>query len=175
MKFRDKILSAIDSAANQTKSLINGLGDSFDSFDLNSQYDSLMECSNSLLAKSNDLLKDINGLFKRVKDSLVDFSVTVPFNESAGETLDCYVEDGKLNIVVSFKNETTEKRSSTRVDIPDNCDIDKIATKINKANKSAIITIPKKVAEKKEKSRKKKLGVKPSIKRDSKGRFVRAE
>ena len=43
MDFRSKFLSAIDTAATQAKSLVNGISDSFESIDFDSQLDYLME------------------------------------------------------------------------------------------------------------------------------------
>ena len=186
MDFRTKFLSAIDNAALQAKSLVNGISDSFESIDFDSQLDYLAERRDALLAKGNSLIKDLGDLFKQVKDSMTDFSVTVPFDEASGEKYKYDIEDGQLTIVVSFKDETSTRSNTTSVAIPENCDLGKVSVSTDSKTKSLTITIPKavekpkesKVEEKPAKGKKlaKKVvtSVKPAgLKRDEKGRFVK--
>lgn len=150
MRFRDRMLSLIDSSAQQAKSLDDVINDTFDKIDFDSSMDFLAEKRDSLLERGNSLLKDFGELLKQVKDSFNDFSVTVPFDEELGEVLEYKVDGDKLTVEVKFEDETSSRSNKTVVVIPANCDTSKVNKTINKVTKTAVISIPKKVSEGKE-------------------------
>ena len=150
MRFRDRMLSLIDSSAQQAKSLVDVINDTFDKIDFDSSMDFLAEKRDSLLERGNSLLKDFGELLKQVKDSFNDFSVTVPFDEELGEVLEYSVDGDKLTVEVKFEDETSTRSNKTVVVIPANCDTSKVNKTINKVTKTAVISIPKKVGEGKE-------------------------
>lgn len=147
--WKNTFLSLIDNGANQAKGLVESFNDVVNSFDWDSQFEYLKERRKSLIEKSNELFKDFSELMKQVKDNLADFSITVPFDESTGEELTCEIDgdNNKLNIEVNFSNETTTKNYKTTVLLPSNCDLEKLSKKVNNAEKTVTITIPKKVKE----------------------------
>lgn len=142
---RNRLLGFIDSSARQAKTLVEDISDSLDRFDWDTSMNSLMETRDSLLKRGNDLLKSFGDLLKQVKDSLNDFSVTVPYDESIGEKLNYEVKDGKLNIEVSFEDETSSRSNTTTVAIPTNCDLQTLRKEVNTSNKTATIIISKKI------------------------------
>ncbi len=144
------MLSLIDSSAQQAKSLVDVINDTFDKIDFDSSMDFLAEKRDSLLERGNSLLKDFGELLKQVKDSFNDFSVTVPFDEELGEVLEYKVEGDKLTVEVKFEDETSSRSNKTVVVIPANCDTSKVNKTINKVTKTAVISIPKRVSEGKE-------------------------
>jgi hypothetical protein len=155
MGLRDRMLSLIDSSASQAKSFVDVINDTFERIDFESSLDFLAEKRDALLERGNSLLKDFGDLLKQVKDSFEDFSVTVPFDEEIGETLEYSVDGDKLTVEVKFEDETSARCNKTVVVIPANCDTSKVGKTINKVTKTAVISIPKKVNEGKEKEEEK--------------------
>ena len=145
--FKNTLLSLIDNGANQAKSLIDDFNDVIDSFDLDSHIAFFNDKKKELIKRGNELFGDFAELLKQVKDSLTDFSVTVPFDESIGEKISYEVSDGKLNVEVSYKDESVTRSNKTSVAIPSNCDLDAISFDTNSVAKTATITIPKMVVE----------------------------
>ena len=113
MRFRDRMLSLIDSSAQQAKSLVDVINDTFDKIDFDSSMDFLAEKRDSLLERGNSLLKDFGELLKQVKDSFNDFSVTVPFDEELGEVLEYKVDGDKLTVEVKFEDELSMRNNRT--------------------------------------------------------------
>jgi hypothetical protein len=150
MGFRDRMLSLIDSSASQAKSLVDTINDTFEKINFDSSMNFLAERRDALLERGNSLLKDFGDLIKQVKDSFEDFSVTVPFDEGLGETLEYSVDGNKLTIEVKFEDETSARCNKTVVVIPANCDTSKVNKTINNVTKTAVISIPKKINEGKE-------------------------
>jgi len=186
MDFRNSFLSVIDRAANSAKNLVNDLSDSFESFDFDSQFESLLERRDALIEKGNGLIKDLGDLLKQVKESMTDFSVTVPFDGDSGEKFTYKIDENQLTVEVTFNDENSSRCSKTTVVIPDNCDVKKLAHSVNKTAKSLTITIPKVVEKPKKETKaakpktgkktvKKSADVKPALTRDSRGRFVRQQ
>ena len=186
MDFRNSFLSAIDRAAIGAKNLVNDLSDSLESFDFDSQLQRLTERRDALIEKGNGLIKDLGDLLKQVKESMTDFSVTVPFDGESGETFEYKINENQLTVEVTFNDETSSRCSKTTVIIPDNCDVNKLTHKVDKATKSLTITIPKVVEKPKKETKaekpktgkkagKKSADVKPALTRDSRGRFVRVQ
>jgi hypothetical protein len=181
MDFRNRFLSAIDNVAEQTKALVNDISDSINSIDFNETYDYLMGRKDILMEKSNSIMKDLGDFFKQVKDSMTDFSVTVPFDEASGEKFSYSIDGDTLTVEVTFSDESQSRSNKTEVLIPENCDVSRISHVVNNVTKSLIISIPKAVEKPKdgkttEKAKKgKKVAPKPAskLKRDSKGRFVK--
>ncbi len=155
MGLRDRMLSLIDSSASQAKNLVDTINDTFERIDFDSSLDFLASKRDALLERGNSLLKDFGDLLKQVKDSFEDFSVTVPFDEEIGETLEYSVEGDKLIVEVKFEDETSSRCNKTVVVIPANCDTSKVGKTINKVTKTAVISIPKKINEGKEKEEEK--------------------
>jgi hypothetical protein len=150
MGLRDKMLSLIDSSALQAKNLVETINDTFGKINFDNHLSYLAEKRDSLIERGNSLMKDFGDLLKQVKDSFTDFSVTVPFDEEAGETLEYSVEGDKLTVEVKFQDDNTVRENKTVVTIPENCDTSKINKTLNKVTKTAVISIPKKVDNKKE-------------------------
>lgn len=142
--FNEKLLALIDNSAAQAKSVIEGLNDIMDSFDMDSQFDYFNEKKNDLIKRGNDLFGDFEDLLKQVKDKVDDFTLTVPFDEEKGEKISYEVNNGKLEVEVTFKDECTTKSHKTSVVIPTDCDIEGISFTSNGIKKTATITIPKK-------------------------------
>lgn len=151
---KERLLGLIDNGANQAVSFINTMNDTINSIDWDAQFESLNEMKDSLLKKGNDLLGEFNELLKEVKNNITDFEVTVPFDEALGEKFEYSIEDGKLIVEVSFKDENTERSNKTTVSIPQNCDIEKVSTKCNTLNKTMTVVIPKVIVEPKEEEEK---------------------
>ena len=145
--FRNKLLGLIDNGASQAKSLIESFNDVVDSFDMNAQIEYFNEKKKELIKRGNELFGDFAELLKQVKESLTDFSVTVPFDESIGEKISYEVKDGKLEIEVSYADESQTRSNKTSVVIPTNCDLEQISFTSNSTLKTATVTIPKKVIE----------------------------
>lgn len=141
--WKNTFLSLIDSGAEQAKGLVESFNDVVNSFDWDAQIDYLKERRKAIVEKSNELFKDFTELLKQVKDSLTDFSVTVPFDESLGEKLSYEIVGNKLVVEVTYSDETTDRSNKTSVVIPNNCDLEKISHTVNTALKTATITIPK--------------------------------
>ena len=141
--WKDTFLSLIDNGAEQAKSFVEMVN----SFDWDTKVDYLKEYRDNLIEKGNDLVKSFTDLLKQVKDSLTDFSVTVPFDESIGEKLSYEINGSKLVIEVTYSDETSERSNKTSVVIPSNCDLEKISHTVNAALKTATIIIPKMVIE----------------------------
>jgi len=150
MGLRDKMLSLIDSSALQARNLVDTINDTFGKINFDNHLSYLAEKRDSLIERGNSLMKDFGDLLKQVKDSFTDFSVTVPFDEEAGETLDCSIKGNELIVEVNFRDETTVRSNKTIVNIPDNCDTSNVKKTINKVTKTAVISIPKKVETKQE-------------------------
>lgn len=145
--FKSKLLGLIDNGASQAKSLIESFNDVVDSFDMDAQIEYFNEKKKELIKRGNELFGDFAELLKQVKESLTDFSVTVPFDESIGEKISYEVKDGKLEIEVSYADESQTRNSKTSVVIPTNCDLEQISFTSNSTLKTATVTIPKKVIE----------------------------
>ena len=145
--FKSKLLGLIDNGASQAKSLIESFNDVVDSFDMNAQIEYFNEKKKELIKRGNELFGDFAELLKQVKESLTDFSVTVPFDESIGEKISYEVKDGKLEIEVSYADESQTRSSKTSVVIPTNCDLEQVSFTSNSTLKTATVTIPKKVIE----------------------------
>jgi len=141
--WKNKFLSLIDSATNQVKTAVDSVNDMVNSFDWDAQAEYFDKMRKNLVKRTNELYNNFTELLKQVKDSLTDFSVTVPFDESIGEKLHYEVKDGKLVIEVTYSDETSERSNMTAVVIPENCDLEKISHTVNAALKTATITIPK--------------------------------
>jgi hypothetical protein len=145
--FKSKLLGLIDNGASQAKSLIESFNDVVDSFDMDAQIEYFNEKKKELIKRGNELFGDFAELLKQVKESLTDFSVTVPFDESIGEKISYEVKDGKLEIEVSYADESQTRSSKTSVVIPTNCDLEQVSFTANSTLKTATVTIPKKVIE----------------------------
>jgi hypothetical protein len=145
--FKSKLLGLIDNGASQAKNLIESFNDVVDSFDMNAQIEYFNEKKKELIKRGNELFGDFAELLKQVKESLTDFSVTVPFDESIGEKISYEVKDGKLEIEVSYADESQTRSNKTSVVIPTNCDLEQISFTSNSTLKTATVTIPKKVIE----------------------------
>ena len=114
---------------------------------MNAQIEYFNEKKKELIKRGNELFGDFAELLKQVKESLTDFSVTVPFDESIGEKISYEVKDGKLEIEVSYADESQTRSNKTSVVIPTNCDLEQVSFTSNSTLKTATVTIPKKVIE----------------------------
>lgn len=153
---KERLLGLIDNGASQAVNLINSMSDTINSIDWDSQFDSLNEMKDSLLKKGNELLGDFNELMKRVKDNITDFEVIVPYDMSIGEKFDHKIEGNKLIVEVTFEDENSERSNKTSVNIPQNCDVEKLTTRYNAVNKTMTVIIPKVIVEPKEEPKEEK-------------------
>lgn len=174
---KERLLGLIDNGASQAVNLINAMSDTINSIDWDSQFDSLNEMKDSLLKKGNELLGDFNELMKRVKDNITDFEVTVPYDMALGEKFDHKIENGKLIIEVTYEDEVSERSNKTSVNIPQNCDTEKLTTRYNAVNKTMTVIIPKVIVEPKEepKEEKKPAGYKLRTAATPKKKVVKKE
>ena len=154
--FKERLLGLIDNGTTTAKSLLDTMNETINSIDWDAQFNSLMDMKDSLMERSASLMGEFNELLKQVKNNITDFEVTVPYDESLGEKFECKVEDNKLTIEVTFKDETSERCNKTTVVIPENCDIEKMTQKYNALNKTMTVVIPKVIVETKKEETKKK-------------------
>ena len=140
---KERLLGLIDSGTAAAMDFVDRRNETIDSIDWDAQLDSLIEMKDSLIEKGNSLRKDFTELMKQVKNNISDFEVTVPFDEALGEKFEATVENGKLIVEVTFKDENTERSNKTVVTIPQNCDVDKKTEKYNAVTKTMTVIIPK--------------------------------
>ena len=157
---KDKLLSLVETSTAQTKSLIESMNETIDSIDWDAQVSVFNDMKDSLLKKSKEILGEFNDLLKEVKNNLTDFEVTVPFDESLGEKFEYSIEDDKLTVKVSFKDDNVTRCNTTTVSIPQNCDVEKLSTRYNNLAKSMTVIIPKIIAEAKKEEEKPTTGFK---------------
>lgn len=149
--FKEKLLGLMDTGVSQAMKLVDSINETIDTIDWDEQFEFLNEKKEAMLKKGEELLGEFNELMKQVKNNLSDFEVTVAFDETLGEKFDAKVEDGKLFIEVSFKDEHTERSNKTTVLIPENCDVAKMTQKYNSLAKTMTVVIPKVIVEPTEK------------------------
>lgn len=153
---RETLLGLVETSTRQTKNILDTVNETFNSIDWDAQIKTFNDMKDSFLKKSNELLGDFNELLKEVKNNITDFEVTVPFDEALGEKFNYSIEDGKLIVEVTFKDENTERSNKTTVNIPQNCDVEKVTTKCNALNKTMTVVIPKTIVETEEKAEEEK-------------------
>jgi hypothetical protein len=112
-------------------------------------FDQQREAFNQQLSEAQTALKEktFDDLLKEVKNNLTDFEVTVPFDESLGEKFEYSIEDNKLTVKVSFEDENMVRCNSTTVNIPQNCDVEKLSKRYNNLAKTMTVIIPKTIVE----------------------------
>ena len=140
---KEKLFGLIDSSASNAFNLINTVHEAIDSIDWDNQLKTFVSMKDSLVEKGNDFLKDFNELMKQVKETINDFEVSIPFDESEGEEFNYSIVDNKLVLEVKFKDNTSERLNRTTVIIPDNCDVEKLTTRYNNVAKVMSVIIPK--------------------------------
>jgi hypothetical protein len=145
--FKEKLLGLIDEGAARTLSLFDSMNETIDSIDWDAQFKALNERKDALLKKGNELFGEFNELLKQVKNNLTDFEVVVPFDESLGEKFEHSIEDDKLTVKVSFKDDNVTRCNTTTVNIPQNCDVEKLSTRYNNLAKTMTVIIPKVIIE----------------------------
>ena len=150
---KERLLGLIDNGTSAALTLVDRMNETINSIDWDEQFESLNTVKDSLLKKGNELLGEFNELMKQVKNNISDFEVTVPFDESLGEKFESKIEDGKLIVEVTFKDEHTERSNKTAVTIPQNCDIEKKTEKYNAVTKTMTVIIPKVINEPKEETK----------------------
>ena len=171
--YKNKLLALIDSSTSKAQSLtssfnemLNEFGKQFEVFE--NEFDVFNLKMDEFALRNSTLFNDFDDLMKQVKEGLKDFSVTVPFDGSIGEEINYGVKDGKLEIEVTYHDETSEKSNKTTVLIPKNCDVEKISLTTDDEKK--------KNEEPLKEEEKEMAPSKPNrfwFKRDNKGRFVR--
>lgn len=148
---KERLFGLIDNGTSAALSLVDKMNETINSIDWDEQFESLNTVKDSLLKKGNELLGEFNELMKQVKDNISDFEVRVPFDETLGEKFESKIEDGKLIVEVTFKDEHTERSNKTTVTIPKNCDVENKSERYNPITKTMTVIIPKVVNEPKEK------------------------
>lgn len=145
-RLRDTLLRIIDDGAKQAKGILGDFDEVVKSIDFDNHLEYIKERKDELIQKSQELFNEFTDFMKQVKDSLTDFSVTVPFDESIGEQISYDVtEDGrKLCINVTFNGDNQTRKNTTEVIIPELCDLERLTYRVNPKLKVATITIPKK-------------------------------
>ena len=144
---KDKLLSLVETSTAQTRSLIDSMNETIDSIDWDAQVSTLNTMKDAFLKRSKELLGEVNDLLKEVKNNLTDFEVTVPFDESLGEKFEYSIEDNKLTVKVSFEDDNMVRCNSTTVNIPQNCDVEKLSKRYNNLAKTMTVIIPKTIVE----------------------------
>lgn len=139
----NKLLSAVDATALRTKRLITDLNDTISSIDWDGQMETFRKHKNTFLSRINTAWDELNQLMKQVKDTLSDYTVTVPFDEDGGEQISYNIEDGKLTVEVTYNDEGSSRCNRTTVILPSNCDASQVKADINRVNKTAKIIVPK--------------------------------
>lgn len=147
MALKDNFLRLIDNGATQAKSFVENFNDLVNSFDFDAHVNYFNERKKELIKRSGELFSDFTELLKQVKDSLADFSVTVPFDESIGEKLSYEIQGNKLKIEVVYNDENSSRCNTTVVNIPSNCNLEALEYTTNKLAQTATITIPKVIIE----------------------------
>ena len=150
---KERLFGLIDNGTSAALSLVDKMNETINSIDWDEQFESLNTVKDSLLKKGNELLGEFNELMKQVKNNISDFEVTVPFDEALGEKFESKIEDGKLIVEVTFKDEKTERSNKTTVAIPQNCDIEQKTEKYNSLAKTMTVIIPKVINEPKEEAK----------------------
>ena len=144
---KDKLLSLVETSTAQTRSLIDSMNETIDSIDWDAQVSTFNTMKDAFLKRSKELLGEVNDLLKEVKNNLTDFEVTVPFDESLGEKFEYSIEDNKLTVKVSFEDDNMVRCNSTTVNIPQNCDVEKLSKRYNNLAKTMTVIIPKTIVE----------------------------
>lgn len=170
----DKIVNALsrifDDGKDRTLSFFNEV-------DFDAVFDDMVE-------RGKKLRKEINEAFKDFKESVTDFSVSVPFDE-INETAKWYIENGILTVTVESND--GNRTSVTTATIPDACITENAQGTIDRKNGFFVVRVPKdndhnegaiKAVEKAKSACKgifapsKKPNVKKTYVRDSRGRFT---
>lgn len=144
MAFKEKFLAAIDKRSSQARDLMSNFNDILDDIDWESKFDELNQAKKSLLRRGSELFDEMNDFLQEIKESITDFSVTVPFDSTSGEKYNYEIKDNNwLVITVSYDDGMTRKNNVTEAKIPEECDIEKLNVEVNSS--TLVITIPKKV------------------------------
>ena len=169
-KFVNALSRIFDDGKDRTLSFLND-------FDFGTMLDDMVE-------RGKNLRDEINEAFKDFKESITDFTASVPFDE-ANETVKWEINDDTLTI--SVKSNDGRKSSETTVTIPNGCVIENAQGVIDRKNGMFVVTIPKdkdnndKAVEAVNRAKnacrgifksKKHNNVKKTYVRDSKGRFA---
>lgn len=133
--FKNTLARIFDSGRESALSLLEDAQRTFESFDFDSTIGSIVE-------RGNSLCNTLSEFGKTIKDTVSDFKVIVPFDESK-EELNYRVEGHTLFIRVNTKGGFRELTAS----IPNNAIIDKIRLHVNNKKNEAVIIIPKNIAE----------------------------
>lgn len=144
MAFKEKFLAAIDKRSSQARDLMSNFNDILDDIDWESKFDELNQAKKSLLRRGSELFDEMNDFLQEIKESITDFSVTVPFDSTSGEKYNYEIKDNNwLVITVSYDDGMTRKNNVTEAKIPEECDVEKLNVEVNSS--TLVITIPKKV------------------------------
>lgn len=144
MAFKEKFLAAIDKRSSQARDLMSNFNDILDDIDWETKFDELNQAKKSLLRRGSELFDEMNDFLQEIKESITDFSVTVPFDSTSGEKYNYEIKDNNwLVVTVSYDDGMTRKNNVTEAKIPQECDIEKLNVDVN--SNSLVITIPKKV------------------------------
>lgn len=147
MGLKEKILGLVDNGVSQTMSMLNEVDKTISKIDWDKQFKFLNEKKDSILKKGDELLNEFSDLMKQVKVSVSDYEVSIPYDASIGEKFDYSIDGNKLNIEVSFEDETSERSNKVRITIPEGLDVKNVTTKRDDSHKTMTVIIPKIIAE----------------------------
>jgi hypothetical protein len=143
MDFRKSLLALVDSTSRRAASMIGDFNDTIQTLDWDNQMSYLRERRRELIERGNELLSDLSDYMKQVKESIKDFSVTVPCDTKNGEKLEYSIDGDTLTIEVKFEDEHTSKHNKMSVRIPKNSDVKNVKATFDKEACTATISIPK--------------------------------
>lgn len=144
MAFKEKFLAAIDKRSSQARDLMSDFNEILDDIDWETKFDELNQVKKSLLRRGSALFDEMNDFLQEIKDSVTDFTVTIPCDTTQGEKYDYEIKENEwLVVTVSYDDGMTRKNNVTETKIPVECDIEKLCVDIK--GDSVVITIPKKV------------------------------
>jgi len=147
-RLKEKMNGLFDIASAQANSLFSEFNSLVNSFEVDENFASMLnEKKNALIEKSNKVLGDFSELIKQVKETLDDFTVTVPFDGEKGEEYEITRDGNSVVIKVTYKDDNMQKESSTKVLIPQGCDYDRHSVSKNKLMKTLTLTIPKETSD----------------------------
>lgn len=140
---KDRFLALLDEKRQQMERLSQEMQTLVAGIDWEEQMQLIAAQKDSLVKMANDLKTDFSTFVNNLVDKVSDFKVTIPF-DSATEKMEWNVENGKLRVVVTFKDENVNRTSESLVTLPENCEAENITVEENTTKKTVTFTVPKK-------------------------------
>ena len=142
---KKSLCDLVDSSAEQTKKLINGIDAMFGMVDWDGHFKSLKEKKDSLLQKGNSLMEEMNSFLSQVKESGDDYKVFIPYDKDGGEKIKYSIdpETRVLKVTVSFDDGQKTKTNITEMKIPEGFSIEDRTVVGKRSEKRVTFTFPK--------------------------------